>query len=580
MFGVGGRLRRCAATSERCLAPQNRAPRVMPAQQLASSWLFLYLVVILLALQAAAVANATSLRTGDSEKVASGTTKATSKALNAQSVLLGKSKAELIKTALSTSKSAAFVKLTSKYNCAEDAKSLVSQLNTITIESQAASDTLNQTCATAQSSFEQELAIKIAAADNLTATAARRGEGVYMSGRAIANDTYNEVKAFHDSAVHAASKHLTDTGIKAAEAEAAHSEKSQLQKTAQALFNQKCKMLDDAATTQINVLRSNRDTVVRFANISRREQTASAKRDMNESHLICTNSYSARVTLVAQDEMTINDKIRPLLIKLDGCDRSPANNSSANGFAGNATANIVDAASFIDVGAAVSQSAQCKQAARTKLQRLRTSFLQISLDTPAQEVQGNMGDWAARLDTERTDAANVRDACTAEAQSALVNATRALDTVFADAVSRANGFIDTEVAKVNERTAANKVTQKVALDAAAMPAIEAEVAFNVAKAAMEEAKAAVKAASDMKAFTIAEAQSSLDEALVAAEQARQETIDSTKAAADVLRQNARMDKTLRSKAKKLECDQEHQALFEERDLVDEIRRHIATLTTV
>ena len=78
----------------------------------------------------------------------------------------------------------------------------------------------------------------------------------------------------------------------------------------------------------------------------------------------------------------------------------------------------------------------------------------------------------------------------------------------------------------------------------------------------------------------AEAQSSLDEALVAAEQARQETIDSTKAAADVLRQNARMDKTLRSKAKKLECDQEHQALFEERDLVDEIRRHIATLTTV
>ena len=81
----------------------------------------------------------------------------------------------------------------------------------------------------------------------------------------------------------------------------------------------------------------------------------------------------------------------------------------------------------------------------------------------------------------------------------------------------------------------------------------------------------------MKAFTITEAQSSMDEAVRSSRQAEAETVKSIKAAAEVLRQSARKDSRLRSHAKRLECDQEQQSLLEERILVDEIRVHISTL---
>ena len=189
-----------------------------------------------------------------------------------------------------------------------------------------------------------------------------------------------------------------------------------------------------------------------------------------------------------------------------------------------------------------------------------------------------MDDWKARLDAERVNAENVRDACLAEVQSAYNKTKRDLNKVLSETVRHANTFFDGEVAKLKERTATSKATQKVALDATAVPAFEAEAVLNVAKAAMDEAKAAAKAASDMKAFTITEAQSSMDEAVRSSRQAEAETVKSIKAAAEVLRQSARKDSRLRSRAKRLECDQEQQSLLEERILVDEIRVHISTLT--
>ena len=97
---------------------------------------------------------------------------------------------------------------------------------------------------------------------------------------------------------------------------------------------------------------------------------------------------------------------------------------------------------------------------------------------------------------------------------------------------------------------------------------------------MDEANAAAKAASELKAFTIDEARASMNDALVAAEQAKQEIINSTKADAETIRSNAISDESIKSEAKRRECEQELFSLRQERDLVDQIKYHTGALVTV
>ena len=125
-----------------------------------------------------------------------------------------------------------------------------------------------------------------------------------------------------------------------------------------------------------------------------------------------------------------------------------------------------------------------------------------------------------------------------------------------------------------------KAAQKAIFDATARPAYDAETEFNIAKAAMDEANAAAKAASELKAFTIDEARASMNDALVAAEQAKQEIINSTKADAETIRSNAISDESIKSEAKRRECEQELFSLRQERDLVDQIKYHTGALVTV
>eukprot|EP00946_MAST-07B_sp_MAST-7B-sp1_P004394 g4394.t1 len=517
----------------------------------------------------AMLADASLLRTGGGKKVASGE----------------KVSSTAVAASLSKAESQTLSALTLKYNCSKEAQSLVVQLDAVLASNYAAEKKLNWSCAAAQSSYKRELEGKIAAAAALASTANQKGADVYASGSAAANKTFTEIQSHYEAIIESAKSRLRESQMKAAEAKAKHDEKSQLRLAAQAFYEQKCSLLDDNAATEISVLGGNRDATIENAKSTFKEGVAFAKNDMDQSIMACSHAYRARMRLIVQDQATINEKIKPLLNRLKDCNSSSSSNSGSSGPDGSTGTDkqadqALNKAAFIEIRTDVSGYDECKRAVHSKLLSVPTSLLQISLNTPSKDVHGNLAVWEARLIQERGTATSVHEACKAEAQEAFSNVTRTLNRIFNEAVRRANASYGAEVSKVNSRAAQLKTIQKGIFDATARPAYDAETEFNIAKAAMDEANAAAKAASDLKAFTINEARDSMNDALVAAEQAKLEIIKSTKAAAETIRVNAINDESIKSKAKRRECEQELSSLRKERDLVHQIKFHANSLVTV
>eukprot|EP00946_MAST-07B_sp_MAST-7B-sp1_P003610 g3610.t1 len=530
----------------------------------------LRVVMVIIPTMVAMLADASLLRAGGGKKVASGE-KVSSKAFAAS---------------MSKAESQALSALTLKYNCSKEAKSLVAQLDAVVTSNYAAEKKLNWSCAAAQSSYKRELAGKIAAATALASTANQKGADIYASGYAAANKTFLEIQSHYDTVMESANARLRESQMKAAEAKAKHNEKSQLRMAAQALFEQKCSLIDDAAATEITVLGGNRDTTIGNAKSTFKEAVAFATNDMDQSIMACLHAYRARMRLIAQDQATINEKIKPLLNRLNDCNSSSRSSNSSSSSAGGSTdtdnqANqMLNSAALIEIGIDKPDNEECKMAVHSKLLSVPTSLLQISLNTPSQDVHGNVAVWEAHLIQERVAATSVHEACKAEAHEAFTNVTRTFNDILSETIRHANASYYAELSKINDRAAQLKAAQKATFDATARPAYDAETEFNIAKAAMDEANAAAKAASELKAFTIDEARASMNDALVAAEQAKQEIINSTKADAETIRSNAISDESIKSEAKRRECEQELFSLRQERDLVDQIKYHTGALVTV
>ena len=162
--------------------------------------------------------------------------------------------------------------LTLKYNCSKEAKSLVAQLDAVVTSNYAAEKKLNWSCAAAQSSYKRELAGKIAAATALASTANQKGADIYASGYAAANKTFLEIQSHYDTVMESANARLRESQMKAAEARQSTTKKSQLRMAAQALFEQKCSLIDDAAATEITVLGGNRTLQSEIQNLHLKKQ--------------------------------------------------------------------------------------------------------------------------------------------------------------------------------------------------------------------------------------------------------------------------------------------------------------------
>lgn len=482
----------------------------------------------------------------------------------------GKSTNKLALASLSAAEARAITALSDKYNCDLGAKSLSTTLKVMIARGQAASHTLSATCSEAKIIYKYDLAHRLDDADRLAATADRKGEAVYATGKAAAHRAFDALKSKHEMSVQDANAVLEDARAKETMAAGIHNDKGAARLEAGVLFEQESQLLDETVTTLTRALRDTRDSVINRANASRAAEIAMAKDDLEISYGECKHAYDARISLVDHDRNVIRTQIAPLVSALNSCGDSGSAAVKAVGSSQTSSTKLLE----------IDASTPCKLTLHSKILRLQQSFIQLSAHAPPDGVAGKMSDWRARLATERSNSQSVRKACEAEARGIFNSTLRGLDTIYVDTVRQARNTCDTEVAAMEDRTALKKVALKAPFDATRAPAFAAQAELDIARADTDNAKAAAAAASDLKAFTLNEAQSAREEALLAAEQAKRETIRNIKAEAEVLRESARTDLAQKSASKSAECEAGHEQLEKERALIGEILRRITTLVTV
>ena len=291
----------------------------------------------------------------------------------------------------------------------------------------------------------------------------------------------------------------------------------------------------------------------------------------SRSNQACKEAFQARMMLVTNDETVIRDEIKPLLGDLAACTGDAA-------AAGAGTGNVTGGGGgFLEIKATATQ---CKHAARKKLRRLQASLLQVSLSTPVEEVTGSMEELEKRVAAEKEDAQRVRTACEAEASEILTTASTEAEGIFTAAKTTADTNYDNYVIEVDTETKLAIAELEKIKTATEAPFFAAEAAFEEAKTAFQQAEGAHLAAQTLQTTAAGSAQEALDSALVEAENAKRQTINSTNAAAEAVRRSAREDKQQKSSAKTSECNDEHETFVAERDLVAKIEAKIAKLATV
>jgi hypothetical protein len=116
---------------------------------------------------------------------------------------------------------AALASIAAKYNCDEKGASLITVLMRVTIENEAANQSLIESCRVAHEGIAADLRSALAAADAMeTEEAPRRGLDVFNKAMATANETFSKIDAEHSDLVGVATAAATAARASMIEADA------------------------------------------------------------------------------------------------------------------------------------------------------------------------------------------------------------------------------------------------------------------------------------------------------------------------------------------------------------------------
>lgn len=485
-------------------------------------------------------------------------------------------------SALSASNAKALAALSAKYDCSLGASNLVQTLKEVRTKNLAADASLTKECSDAQAAFESELKDKLEEADSITASASGKGEDVYSAGEGLARSAFHAVKARHNALISNSSSAKLDAEAERAAAEGEYNVRNGEKIKAEKLFEQQKIDASDQAKNEKKNAANIRDVSVRSLQETQNTTQRLENDRKDSSFAVCKSAYEARMLRVENDKTVMNEEIKPLLAKLKACDVSggafdPAAAAAAGPDYSTAPGAGNGGGGFLELKEKVTE---CKQAARNKLRRLQTSLVQISLRTPVEEVSGNMNDWEKRVADETEEAQNVRSLCEKEATDVHTQASADSQKIFDDGRDKAvQTYLDFAKKVDDDMTAA--VAQLEAIkDATVGPASQAEAAVDAAKVKVLETAALYTAALRLQVSSESDAEAVLQTELAEAAVARDSIINSTKAAADEVRESARKDKEEKSAAKTEVCTHEHATFEAERDLVAQIKAKIEKLATI
>ena len=484
---------------------------------------------------------------------------------------------------------AALASLAAKYNCDEGGASLVTTLMRVAIENKAANESLTQTCREQQRAIASQLQGMLAAADTMeNEEAPARALGVFNAAMKVANETFSGIDATHSDRVAVAATSAAQARVNMEEADAMRAAEVKKKMEAEYVYQDVIIELAENLRGQTSTFNLTRSVRVTSAKTALDRELAAAAHVKEMSDLNCKKSYDARMALVTKDEETIQNEIKPLLDQLQTCavPSVPASGSDGGNFLETSAAKKA-APSRTRGGAA--HKAQCSAVRRklkAKMLLLETSTrsaptaADTPADTPAQAVTGNMGDWANRVEAEKTAASTVRKSCEGEASGILDDVTNGLNSVFNTAKTEADKAYSDRVEKVTAELEAQKIAAKAVADATLAPAAQAVAEFETAKNTFDEKDAAHAAAKTTQGNALVSARALHVKAENEARQAQADTEKTVKDEAESLRILSKKDANLKAANKKAECSSEIAALEGELRVIASIKQKLATLTTV